>query len=280
MKRYTRAAISGVIVGAIALGSAVAGMVVTPPPRVVGADPASVAAAAGIPLATTNATSVELGPEDVDDVAGLRVRAPKGGPTPDGTFLVGAARVNIAPAPTDFGGERWQTEGCTAVEEGQIDQDHVIPSPDPDDPMGTADGVRGWPAASPDCVYLGGFGIGPVRPAQRVGQGGVWIRAIAISNGVRTFVYQIADLVGWFARYDPTICVDCGIRDVRGRLATDLGVETGDVVVASTHSHATADTYGGWGGIPDWYRSQIRDSAIAAGKQAVRNLVPATLSVM
>jgi hypothetical protein len=112
-----------------------------------------------------------------------------------------------------------------------------------------------------------------------VGNGGVWVRALAISNGEQTFVYEIADAVGWFARYDPDKCADCGILDVRQKVSKDLGVDLGNVVVGSTHSHASADTYGGWGGIPHWYRNQLRDSAIAAAKQAVANLRPATLSV-
>jgi len=163
-------------------------------------------------------------------------------------------------------------EGCTSIEGGNVDGDHLLPPADD-----AVDELRSWPASSPDCVYLGGFGIGPVRPAERVGPGGVWIRALAISNGRQTFVYGIADLVGWFARYDSTICSDCGIRDVRERVAREVGTSPANIVVASTHSHATADTYGGWGGIPDWYRNQIRDSTIAAAKQAVANLRPATV---
>ncbi|MDQ4004748.1 MAG: hypothetical protein M3135_00390, partial [Actinomycetota bacterium] len=109
--------------------------------------------------------------------------------------------------------------------------------------------------------------------------GGVWVRTVAISNGERTFIYGIADTVGWFARYDSMVCADCGIRDVRERVAGDLGLAVGDVIVGSTHTHAGADTYGGWGGIPDWYRSQLRDAAIASAKQAVANLAPATIEV-
>ncbi|MGH7819231.1 MAG: hypothetical protein ACREQ9_05615, partial [Candidatus Binatia bacterium] len=75
------------------------------------------------------------------------------------------------------------------------------------------------------------------------------------------------------------ICADCGIRDVREKLAADLGLGVGDVIVGSTHTHAGADTYGGWGGIPLWYRNQLRDATIAAGKQAVANLRAASLRV-
>jgi hypothetical protein len=226
---------------------------------------------------TLPAGRTELGPLDLVEAAAADVRAPSGERLPAGTFLVGAARADLTPTPGPWdptGKRRWQTEGCSRYGIDGVEQrpngDHLVPS--------LAD-LRGWPAASPDCVYLGGFGLGPVRPAERVGYGGVWVRSLAVSNGERTFVYSIADAVGWFARYDAAVCSDCGIRDVRDRVSADLGVDVGDVIVGSTHSHATADTYGGWGGIPDWYRSQLRDAAIASAKQAVANLAPATITV-
>jgi hypothetical protein len=217
-------------------------------------------------------TGIELAPGDIPAAAAAEVRVPSSARLPDGMFLVGAARASLAPAPDVFGGsdDRWETERCTSLDSGNIETDHVVPS--------LAD-ARGWPAASPDCIYLGGFGIGPARPATHVGHGGVWVRALAVSNGERTFLYAIADTVGWFARYDSTICADCGIRDVRDRVAGDLGIDVGDVIVGSTHTHAGADTYGGWGGIPDWYRAQLRDAAVAALKQAVANLEQATIEV-
>lgn len=272
--RFRRALVSGLVVGATSLGAAYAGSIVVPPPAAPGAAGAGVREvldSAGPRTATVPQRS-QLGPGDVASVLRATVRAPSGRVAPAGTFLVGAARVDIAPSPGSFGGQRWVREGCTSIEDGNIDADHLLPPADD-----AVDELRSWPASSPDCVYLGGFGLGPVRPAERVGPGGVWIRALAVSNGRQTFVYSIADLVGWFARYDPTVCADCGIRDVRDRLARELRMPVGAVVVASTHSHATADTYGGWGGIPDWYRNQIRDSAVAAAKQAVANLRPATI---
>ena len=279
MKKHARIAITAFVAGLVAVSSALAGIIIAPQvPKLDTPDAASVARAAGVPLRSSSAASISLEPADVAGAAASTVKAPAGGRTPDGTFLVGAARVNLEPGPTLFGGQTWQREGCTRYDDsgvGGVNQDHVLPPLD--DPSSALDEIRGWPASSPDCVYLGGFGIGPSRPAEGVGPGGVWIRAIAISNGEETFVYEIADLVGWFARYDSMICADCGIRDVRKRLASDLGVDIGDVMAGSTHSHAGADSYGGWGGIPKWYRNQIRDSAVAAAKQAVANLVPATL---
>ena len=274
--------------GVTSLGVAVAGVAVAPAPDTPPALPADlptadeVLAAAGLtgPQVTGAVApgTTELAPEAIPAVAAAAVTAPTGGRVPAGTFLVGAARASLTPTPGPWdptGTRAWQTEGCSTygvdAAAPSLDADHLLPS-SPDD-------IRGWPAASPDCVYLGGFGLGPVRPASRVGNGGVWVRSIAISNGENTFVYAIADAVGWFARYDASICADCGIRDVRDRVSGDLGIDVGNVVVSSTHSHATADTYGGWGGIPDWYRAQLRDAAIASAKQAVANLAPATIAV-
>ena len=223
----------------------------------------------------------EVTPEEIPATAALNVTVPSGGRLDKGEFLVGAARASLSPAPELFGGKTWQREGCTDVDNGVVDVAHAIPEVDPSDPVGTVGELKGWPAASPDCIYLGGFGIGPVRPAKRVGDGGVWVRTVAISNGEKTFIYGIADVVGWFARYDQLVCEtnDCGILDVRERLSKDLGIGVGDVIFGSTHTHAGADTYGGWGGIPDWYRNQIRDAAIASAKQAIVNMEKAEIQV-
>lgn len=287
MKKHLRAVLVGTLVGLLSIGAALAGTLIGPldPPD----EPVSLPSSEEV-LATTSisqaavAGDIEVSPEEVAAVLDAEVSAPTGPRIADqGVFLVGASRVSLHPAPTLFGGEIWMNdEGCTSVGvdgDNRVNFDHALPPVDPDDPVNTVDEIRSWPAASPDCIYLGGFGLGPVRPAESVGHGGVWIRSLAISNGQTTFIYQIADLVGWFARYDQTICDDCGILDVREKVSAQVGIDIGDVVVASTHSHATADTYGGWGGIPDWYRNQIRDSAIAGAKQAVANLTPGTIDV-
>lgn len=276
MQRSLRATIAGFLVAALVVGadSFFFEEVRLLPTR------AEVLEAAG-PIFVSGAITpgdIELSPQEVPGVAASTVTAPSGGVTPVGTFLVGASRANLFPEPALFGGQTWQTEGCTDLDGPVIDFEHLPPiAPGNIKP---SDFV-GWPAASPDCIYLGGFGLGPVRPATRVGNGGVWVRSIAISNGQETFVYQIADLVGWFARYDQDVCLtnDCGILDVRQRVAAQTGIDLGDVIIASTHSHATADTYGGWGGIPDWYRNQIRDTAVASAKQAIANMEPAQISV-
>ena len=290
MRRSFKVVLSGLAAGVTVAGATVAGAVLDRPPVTVPPVVAEAPTVAevrevlglerGEPIAVTagslDAGTTELGGEELAEAAAADVRFTPTGRLPEGTFLVGASRASLVPAPAAYGGV-WQTQGCTTFDptkphEAELDPataDHTISDP------------RGWPAASPDCIYLGGFGFGPARPATAVDPGGVWVRSIAISNGEELFTYSIADAVGWFARYDPNLCSDCGVLDVRERLATEVlgdGAKVGNVVVASTHSHATADTYGGWGGIPSWYRSQLRDAAIASVKQAVANLQPATVA--
>jgi hypothetical protein len=286
VKRSVRLALAGLAGGLLVAGTSVAGAVLDRPPvtaptassstaptledvrRALGVGDDTPIAAASTSL---DAGTTQLDGDDLPAAASATVRFSPTGRLPEGTFLVGAARASLAPAPSTYGGT-WQTEGCTSLDDEQADPaavDHTISDP------------RGWPASSPDCIYLGGFGIGPARPATSVDPGGVWVRSVAVSNGETLFTYSIADAVGWFARYDAALCGDCGILDVRERLAAEvLGDPSlvGNVIVASTHSHATADTYGGWGGIPSWYRSQLRDAAVASVKQAVANLQPATLA--
>lgn len=276
MKRTIRGIVGGAIVGLLSITAALAGIGVHPfDSKVDGPSAEQVWAAIGMPpgggmFGTLSAGDLEITPEEVQAILDATVTAPTLNPTPEGTFLIGASRGSLDPAPTLFGGTTWQTVGCTEINDDyqQLDQDHLVAS---------MEDMRGWPAASPDCIYLGGFGIGPARAAHDVDAGGVWIRSIAISNGVKTFVYQIADLVGWFSRYDAAVCSDCGILDVRNAIAAQVGLTADDVITGSTHSHATADTYGGWGGIPSWYRNQIRDTVIASAKQAIANLEPARI---
>lgn len=275
MRRLVRSVVPTFLAAVLLVGTAWAGIGLSP----VGVDREPTAPADGGVAPVVAAPTAEgigpgpdavLEPHEIPAAAAQQVATPAEGPG----FRVGAAIASLAPAPEVFGGpgDSWETEACTSLDDAHLEHDHVVPS--------LAD-LRGWPAASPDCVYLGGFGIGPARPARAVGHGGVWVRAIAIGNGDRTFVYAIADTVGWFARYDASVCTGCGVRDVREALAASLGdsVEVGDVIVGSTHTHAGADTYGGWGGVPDWYRTQLTQATIAAAHQAVALMEPASIEV-
>lgn len=277
MKRYLRIIVGGFLAGCLGLGAAVAGVGLSPINTDKSLTAEDLLRKSGISLTATSAAvpnpgDVEITPEEVGALVDLKVPVPSGERLPS-DFLVGASRGSFYPAPTLFGGTQWQTSGCTSMGvdgSNSLDQDHLVAS---------MEDIKGWPGASPDCIYLGGFGLGPVRPAASVDPGGVWVRSLAISNGEKTFVYQITDTVGWFARYDSLVCSNCGLLDIRQQIAQDTGTSVEHVVIASTHSHATADTYGGWGGLPDWYRRQLRDTVIASAKQAIANLQPASIAV-
>jgi hypothetical protein len=183
------------------------------------------------------------------------------------TFSVGAAKVSIEPR-----ADKWQKTGCFSIDDGNVDVvTHALPDP--------RTGGDSWPDGSPDCVYLGGFDIGPVRPAEDIDDGGVWVRSLAISNGTKTFVYSVIDAVGYFYRYQGGVCTDCGMRDIRDSAALEHGISTNDIVLASTHTHAGPDFYGGWGGIPTWYAEQVRDAFKLSIRNAIAAVTPATIKV-
>lgn len=269
MRRFFRTWTSGFFVGLALVSGIAAGVAVGPigrdvpatddVPAVEALDLPAVAAAGG-PVPLTSANQV---PALVDKKVTLKLP----GRLPGGTFLVGANATTFDPAPQLYGGT-WQTEGCTEIDEGNLDQTHLLPG----------DG-HGWPAASKDCIYLGGFGIGPARAAHSVDNGGVWVRSIAISNGLKTVVWQIIDATGYFYAYNPTDCDGCGIFDVKQKLSTDTGLPADNISIGATHTHAGPDLYGGWGGIPKWYSAQIRDSIIVSAKQALLNLRKAKIVV-
>ena len=221
---------------------------------------------------------------------------PEGNPLPNGGFLVGADKTSLAPQP-----ERYQPNGDRRTEESQTpavwekdpvacnaiptDDDGNPTMPDPaylDKPhhFTWPDSQLGWPDHNPNCIYLGGYGLGPLRGAQGVDEAGVWVRSVAISNGARTVVFQVFDTVGFFHRYRNDVCDRCGLLDIREAIAAREGLGSSKyVTIASTHTHGGADTYGGWGGVPKWYWHQMRDAAIDSAHEAIAALEPARISV-
>ncbi|HVE92924.1 MAG TPA: hypothetical protein VNE62_11605 [Actinomycetota bacterium] len=267
MRRIYRTCAAAFMAGALGLAAAWAGvgLAPVPVPKAASPHPAASAAAQTPGRQVSVRPGAETSPVQVQSVLHSDVAAPSS-QLPPGEFLVGANRTSLAPAPELYGGTRWQTEGCFEVDKANPDTTHALPAPG-----------HGWPASSPDCIYLGGFGLGPARAARAVDDGGVWVRSLAVSNGTQTIVHQVIDSVGWFYRYQGSACADCGWHDIRNAVSAQTGVPQDNLVMTSTHSHSGPDNYGGWGGVPDWYWRQLRDSAIASAKQAVANLVPGSL---
>lgn len=278
MRRFARSWVVGLVIGLGLVSGAMAGVglgpikdqISKPADRTIGTSPAKGAAPSGAAVA---AGATHTTPQQVPALAAQTVDLNLPGKLSGGNFLVGADATDLFPSPTLFGGEVWQTEGCTVIsedpEQTHIDQTHLLPG----------DG-HGHPTASKNCIYQGGFGIpAPVRPAVEYDDGGIWVRSLAISNGESTVVMQILDAVGWFYTYASQICDGCGIKEMRAKIAADTGIPDVNISIGATHSHAGPDGYGGWGGLPTWYWDQIRDSVIASAKQALLNLEPATITV-
>lgn len=189
-------------------------------------------------------------------------------PPAPGGLEVGADVTSLAPDPA-----LWRTEGCPQLDQGPAGfVDHL------DTPL-LSEGRLGWPV-DPDCVYLGGYGIGPARAATAVDDhAGLNVRSLAISNGDQTVIWQMVDMVGFFSHYRPELCDRCGIADIRQAISSDTGIPVENLAIGSTHTHAGADGYGAWGGIPRWYREQIRDQVISSAKAAYADLQPAVIEV-
>lgn len=181
---------------------------------------------------------------------------------PDQLFLVGADRASIAP---DEEKVKWDKPEGTCNET-------------PGNPEHFSDHSN-WPGTTQDCIYMGGFGLGPVRAAEGVDDLGIFLRSLVVSNGESAVVLQTMDTVGYFFGYQNTPCGDCGIADIRAAVEEKTGIPAANVMVSSSHTHSGPDTLGGWGGVPPWYLKQIRDTAIASAKRAVGDAVPARIEV-
>lgn len=114
-------------------------------------------------------------------------------------------------------------------------------------------------------VYLGGFGAYRQRRATGV-RDDVQCRALALSDGTSGFVLAALDLVGASGPLLETIRRDAA------RL-TNLPPER--VLIACTHSHASPDTQGLWGGVPAAYETHIAHRAASAVWEAWDGLRPA-----
>ncbi|HEX5479132.1 MAG TPA: hypothetical protein VFY79_05375 [Dehalococcoidia bacterium] len=117
-------------------------------------------------------------------------------------------------------------------------------------------------------VYLGGFGSYRSRRASGV-HDEPQCRVLALSDGTTAVVIAVLDLVG---AGGPLLAQ---IRDDAARLTN---IDPAQIIVCCTHSHASPDLQGLWGGVPADYRTHIAHRASSAIWQAVRCLEPVTAS--
>jgi hypothetical protein len=193
-------------------------------------------------------------------------------PTPSG-LLAGAAKTSIHPRPEEYGGT-WETDpaACRTLSPDFLDRLATTP----EDAAHLAHTGTPWPE-NPDCIYQGGFGIGPMNPVSAFDTDlGLWVRAVAIGDGEDTAVLAVVDGEGWMWDY-ATKCERCGAKQLADDLGDELGIDPAGIVLSATHSHAAPDFIGGWGFVPDWYMEQVTDAIRSTVREAVRGMEPAVL---
>ncbi len=259
-----RTAAAGLVVGSTLVGATWAGMVAMP-----GEDPSDLVAD---PLDLVEVPA-NLAPPTPGAPSSPGVAAPQSG-APVG-LLAGAAKTSIAPRPADYGGT-WVTDpaACRTLDPGFLERLGTTP----EDAAHLAHTGSPWPE-NPSCIYQGGFGIGPMNPVSAFDtELGLWVRSVAIGDGVDTIVLTIIDGEGWLWDY-ATKCDDCGAKQLSEDLGAELGIDPAGIVIASTHSHASPDFIGGWGFVPDWYMRQVTDTIRTTVRDAVSAMEPAVVEV-
>ena len=256
-----RTAIAGAVIGSTLVGSALAGVVANPVDDVVdragtitGADPGT----------TTEAPTSE---GDAGDATTSSAASATTG------LQVGAAKLSIAPRPEDHGGT-WVTDPakCRTLDPGYLETIGMSP----EEGAHLAHTGSPWPE-NPDCIYMGGFGIGPTNPVKEFDtELGLWVRSVAIGDGTDTAVLTIVDGEGWLWDY-ANKCEDCGAKQIAAQVGDELDIDPAGIVIAATHSHASPDFIGGWGFVPDWYMAQVTETIRASITEAVGSMEPAVV---
>ena len=117
-----------------------------------------------------------------------------------------------------------------------------------------------------DGIYLGGFGSYRARRATGV-HDEPRCRALCVSDGANAFALAVLDLVG---AAGPLLGA---IREDASRLT---GLPPSSIIIACTHSHASPDMQGLWGGTGGAYETHVAHRAATAIWQAHRAMAPVT----
>lgn len=260
MPRGLRFALSSLLIGVMSIGLAYAGAVLTPTPKLA-------ATGAGKHVDTRVQAQIAGG-------GGESIRM--SGSVGQGQILAGAAKISLRPRPEDYQaqypGARWEQDyaKCATLSESQegvkAGATHV------------ADLRVRW-AENPDCLYMGGYGLGPMNPITNWDDDyGLWVRSVAMGDGKDAVILTLIDAIYWEAHYN-NLCDGCGFLDLADQLGAELGLDPSSFIFASTHSHTSMDFIGGWGAVPDWYMQQATDSLKEAVRQSVAAMQPAVLEV-
>ncbi len=279
MHKSLRLAVTAVATGAMFGTAAFASALIAPTP----ADDAT--STADIAVATGSQAVATFGDGDLeqlldDDAIIAQVGAMLDGANGlgDGQLYVGAAKRNIAPQPDEANGEVWETDfdKCATLSEATFGN-----LPAMGDHLMTAGST--WPE-NPNCIYQGGFGIGPMNPVTAFDEElGLWVRAISISDGDDTIILSVIDGEGWLWEY-ANKCERCGSKQIGEDVAASLTeagypVSKDGIVLAATHSHASPDFIGVWGFVPDWYMEDVTNLVHEAMEEAVTSAAPAVIEI-
>lgn len=111
-------------------------------------------------------------------------------------------------------------------------------------------------------LYLGGYGGFQSRRASGV-HDDLWSRALALAEGSETCVLAALDLVGISHAH---------LDDIQRRASRATGIPVERILVACTHSHASPDLQGLWGGVPGPYAAHLRTQVVRSITEAMGTL--------
>ena len=241
MHRILLTVLTGAVIGALGVGSAVAGVVAAGPGVApsAGADALDVAvdrATGGTPqVAVPDVVRVEDAGDVGDPAATAAVASLTTGRLDDGWFRAGAATGSLLPDP-----DRWVQGGdCTGAPEQLYT------------PL-TPEGCL----ITFDMRWADGFD--EANPNQ--------VRSFAISNGDEVVVLSSLDLVGYMAAYPAGTCDRCGLDEIAQDLSAELGIPAENFSWSSSHTHAAPSTIADG---PAWYYDQVAAQLRATARAAI-----------
>ena len=154
MRTVVRSTLLAGLTGTLMVSAAWAGIGISPLPL------SSSAPEVSAPATTARVTADQ--PDTTPAAAATTAAALSGG-----QLLVGAAKESMAPRPDDmkkqgFPNARWETDPakCTKMDQSVLADLANTAGYAPD---GIASAGTPWPE-NPDCIHMGGFGIGPANP--------------------------------------------------------------------------------------------------------------------
>jgi hypothetical protein len=152
------------------------------------------------------------------------------------------------------------------------------------------------PAAAAPATFAVGAAVREVNPNEPVSPAGITVgqtpgttkvhdqletRALYIAGGDHATVLVATDAFGQFAAVTPGEGLGLqAIREAAAREVTALGgvpLRAQDIIISSSHSHATGSVQGWWGPAPVKYMKLLRDRQIEAIVAAARAARPARI---